>query len=177
MVTLSKAPPCLSESFLKKREKLVPPSWPSLSFLQSEEGYWMLNLELGSLLKINVSFLTEDFLVKKGITSLGARGIDTIHKLIATLLVLQIIRTHNILSEIECKTLMKLDQSVPTSSLYPSIAKAIEWAVKSDRQYPGICMRLGLGKDWDQATRQLLGLDPIPTTSDLYSVFQSLFLS
>ncbi|KAM4048542.1 protein mono-ADP-ribosyltransferase PARP4 isoform 3-T4 [Anomaloglossus baeobatrachus] len=167
--------PYLLSGFLKI--KPPPPSWPSLSSLQSQEGFWLLNQELGTLLNINVGYFTADFLVKKGITSLGARGIDAIHKLIATLLVLQIIRAHNILSDIKFKTLMKLDPSIPISSLYPSIEKAIEWAVKSDRQFPGICMRLGLGKDWDQATRQLLGLDPISTTSDLYLVSESLFLS
>ncbi|XP_077154465.1 protein mono-ADP-ribosyltransferase PARP4 isoform X3 [Ranitomeya variabilis] len=163
--------------FLKKtRIEAARPSWLSLSSLQSQEGFWLLNQELGTLLKINVSYFTTDFLVKKGITSLGARGIDSIQKLIATLLVLQIIRAQNILRKIKFKTLMKLDPSIPTSSLYPGIEKAIEWVVKSDRQYPGICMRLGLGKDWDQATRQLLGLDPVSTTSDLYSVSEFLFL-
>ncbi|XP_069615189.1 protein mono-ADP-ribosyltransferase PARP4 isoform X2 [Ranitomeya imitator] len=166
-----------SARFLKKtRIEAARPSWLSLSSLQSQEGFWLLNQELGTLLKINVSYFTTDFLVKKGITSLGARGIDSIQKLIATLLVLQIIHAQNILRKIKFKTLMKLDPSIPTSSLYPGIEKAIEWVVKSDRQYPGICMRLGLGKDWDQATRQLLGLDPISTTSDLYSVSEFLFL-
>ncbi|XP_073518514.1 protein mono-ADP-ribosyltransferase PARP4 isoform X3 [Phyllobates terribilis] len=166
-----------ARSNLSQRIQPAPPSWSSLSSLQSQEGFWPLNQELGTLLNINVCYFTADFLVKKGIKSLGTRGIDSIQKLIATLLVLQIIRAHNILSEIKFKTLMKLDPSIPRSSLYPSIEKAIEWAIKSDRQYPGICMRLGLGKDWDHATRQLLGLDPISTTSDLHSVSEFLFLS
>ncbi|XP_073439188.1 protein mono-ADP-ribosyltransferase PARP4 isoform X18 [Dendrobates tinctorius] len=191
MISETKPEEFLSARFLKKTERksrkclelnvsqriqAARPSWSSLSSLQSQEGFWLLNQELGTLLKINVTYFTTDFLVKKGITSLGARGIDSVQKLIATLLVLQIIRAHNILHKIKFKTLMKLDPSIPTSSLYPGIEKAIEWVVKSDRQYPGICMRLGLGKDWDQATRQLLGLDPISTTSDLYSVSEFLFL-
>ncbi|XP_073439175.1 protein mono-ADP-ribosyltransferase PARP4 isoform X5 [Dendrobates tinctorius] len=177
MISETKPEEFLSARFLKKtRIQAARPSWSSLSSLQSQEGFWLLNQELGTLLKINVTYFTTDFLVKKGITSLGARGIDSVQKLIATLLVLQIIRAHNILHKIKFKTLMKLDPSIPTSSLYPGIEKAIEWVVKSDRQYPGICMRLGLGKDWDQATRQLLGLDPISTTSDLYSVSEFLFL-
>ncbi|XP_069825881.1 protein mono-ADP-ribosyltransferase PARP4-like isoform X4 [Dendropsophus ebraccatus] len=171
-----------SQHMVKERVRILhrmpieTPSWSSLSSLQSPEGYWQLSPELGTLLHINVQYLTEDYLVKKGIRSLGLRGIDTIHKLIATLLVLQIIRVHNILSEIKFKTLMKLDQSVPKSLEYSSIEKATEWARKSDQQYPGICMRLGLGKDWDQATRHLLGLDPIAATSDLYSVLHCLFV-
>ncbi|XP_056417671.1 protein mono-ADP-ribosyltransferase PARP4 isoform X4 [Hyla sarda] len=159
-----------------ERKRLVPPSWSSLSSLQSPEGYWQLNIELGALLKINVLYLTEDFLVKKGIRSLGTRGVDTIHKLMATLLVLQIIRVHNILSGITFKSLMKLEPPVLKSLPYSSIEKAIEWAGKSDRQYSGICVRLGLGKDWEQATRQLLRLDPISTTSDIFSVSDCLFL-
>ncbi|XP_069829009.1 protein mono-ADP-ribosyltransferase PARP4-like [Dendropsophus ebraccatus] len=159
------------------RIHLAPPSWSSLASLQSPEGYWQLSPELGTLLHINVRYLTEDFLVKKGIRSLGLKGMDTIHKLIATLLVLQIIRVHKILSGIKFKTLLKLDRSVPKSlQHYPSIGKATEWAGRADRQYPGICTRLGLGKDWDQATHHVLGLDPIGTTSDLYSVSHSLFL-
>ncbi|XP_069829008.1 protein mono-ADP-ribosyltransferase PARP4-like [Dendropsophus ebraccatus] len=94
------------------RIHLATPSWSSLASLQSPEGYWQLSPELGTLLHINVRYLTEDYLVKKGIRSLGLRGMDTIHKLIATLLVLQIIRVHNILSGIKLKTLMKLDLSV-----------------------------------------------------------------
>ncbi|XP_040278398.1 protein mono-ADP-ribosyltransferase PARP4 [Bufo bufo] len=162
---------------MRMKRPLQIPSWPSLSSLQSQEGYWLLNQELGVLLNINVSYLTENLLVKKGITSLGARGIDTLHKLIATLLVLQLIRARNIVSGVKFKTLIKLDQSVPKRLQYPSIEKAIEWAVKADRQYPGICMRLGLGKDWDQVTCQLLGLEPISETSELYSVSTFFLLS
>ncbi|XP_069825899.1 protein mono-ADP-ribosyltransferase PARP4-like isoform X2 [Dendropsophus ebraccatus] len=159
-----------------ERIHLAPPSWSSLSSLQSPEGYWQLSPELGTLLHINVRYLTDEFLVNKGIRSLGLRGIDTIHKLIATLLVLQIVRVHNILSGIRFNTL-KLDRSVPKSlQHYRSIGAATEWAGRADQQYPGICMRLGLGKDWDQATLHLLGLDPVATTSDLYSVSHSLFL-
>ncbi|XP_069825894.1 protein mono-ADP-ribosyltransferase PARP4-like isoform X2 [Dendropsophus ebraccatus] len=160
--------PC---NLISPRKKPSVPSWSSLSSLQSLEGYWQLSPELGTLLHINVRYLTEDYLVKKGIRSLGLRGIDTIHKLIATLLVLQIIRVHNILREIRFKTLMKLDQSFSKSSVYSNIEKAIKWAGRADRQYPGICMRLGLGNNWDQATRQLLGLVRVSATSDLYPVY------
>ncbi|XP_075054979.1 protein mono-ADP-ribosyltransferase PARP4-like isoform X2 [Mixophyes fleayi] len=157
----------------RKQERLpkrfVVPSWSSLSALQSQDGFWQLTPELGKLLRINVGYLSEVFLIKNGISSLGSRGTEEIYKLIATLLVLQIIRIYNLLDEIKFKSLMKLDQSLPTSLSYPSIKRAIEWAVKTDRQYPGICNRLGLGKDWDHATRQLLGKEPVSAASDLYT--------
>ncbi|XP_075054975.1 protein mono-ADP-ribosyltransferase PARP4-like isoform X2 [Mixophyes fleayi] len=153
--------------YVDMAERFVVPSWSSLSALQSQDGFWRLTPELGKLLNINVGYLSE-VLIKNGISSLGSRGTEEICKLIATLLVLQTIRIYNLLDEIKFKSLMKLDQSLPASLSYPSIKKAIEWAVKTDRQYPGICNRLGLGRDWDHATRQLLGKEPVSATSDLY---------
>ncbi|XP_063807694.1 protein mono-ADP-ribosyltransferase PARP4 isoform X2 [Pseudophryne corroboree] len=154
----------------KKKAYRIPvaPSWSSLSSLQSQDGFWRLTPELGALLNINVGYLSDVFLIKKGICSLGSRGIDEIHKLIATLLVLQTIRRYNLLRDITFKSLMKLDQSSQTSLSYPTIKVAIEWAVKTDRQYPGICYRLGLGIDWDHATLQLLGMEPLSPSSELH---------
>lgn len=45
------------------------------------------------------------------------------------------------------------------------IKKASEWVRRTEGQYPSICQRLELGKDWDSATKQLLGIQPINTTS------------
>ncbi|XP_068123037.1 protein mono-ADP-ribosyltransferase PARP4 isoform X2 [Hyperolius riggenbachi] len=140
-------------------------SWTSLSPLQSQEGYWALTPQLGMLLNINVSYLCDVFLAGKGISSLGSRGKDEILKLIATLLILQVVRTRNLLSGIKFKALMKLDQCDSASESFTSIEKAINWAVRTDRQYPGICSRMGLGRDWEHATRQLLNMEP--PSSDL----------
>ncbi|XP_072261315.1 protein mono-ADP-ribosyltransferase PARP4 isoform X2 [Pyxicephalus adspersus] len=134
-------------------------SWSSFSPLQSQEGYWMLTPQLGQLLKINVEYFCDHFLKEKGISSLGLRGKEEVLKLIATLLVLQTIRSFNLLSGITFKNLMKLDQCDSTSEAYPAIVNAVNWAVKIDRQHSGICSRLGLGRDWEHATRQLLDID------------------
>ncbi|XP_069058393.1 protein mono-ADP-ribosyltransferase PARP4 isoform X2 [Pleurodeles waltl] len=53
------------------------------------------------------------------------------------------------------------------SDNYWRLSKAIHWARNIDRQYPGICNRLDLGKDWNSATRKLLGIDPIKDSSPL----------
>ncbi|XP_018410173.1 PREDICTED: poly [ADP-ribose] polymerase 4-like [Nanorana parkeri] len=142
-----------------KRSELAELSWSSFSPLQSQEGYWMLTPMLGKLLNIDVKYFCDTFLTGKGISSLGLRGKDEVLKLIATLLVLQTIRTYHLLSGIKFKTLMKLDQCDSESESYPAIEKAIKWAVKTDKQYSGICSRLGLGRDWDHATHQLLGIE------------------
>ncbi|KAM5180577.1 uncharacterized protein ACMZJ9_001069 [Mantella aurantiaca] len=140
--------------------QLADLSWSSFSPLQSQEGYWMLTPQLGKLLIIDVKYLCDSFLAEKGISSLGLRGKEEVLKLIATLLVLQTIRSCILLSGITFKTLMNLDKCDTESESYPGIEKAVNWAVRTDRQYSGICSRLGLGRDWEHATRQLLGLEP-----------------
>ncbi|PIO33681.1 hypothetical protein AB205_0130110, partial [Aquarana catesbeiana] len=141
------------------RSELADLSWSSFSLLQCPEGYWMLTPQLGKLLNIDVSYFCDSFLHEKGISSLGSRGKEEVMKLIATLLVLQTIRTYNLLTGITFKALMKLDQCDTASKSYPGIEKAVNWAAITDRQYSGICSRLGLGRDWEHATRQLLGLE------------------
>ncbi|XP_031753145.1 protein mono-ADP-ribosyltransferase PARP4 isoform X8 [Xenopus tropicalis] len=145
----------------------APPSFVPLSALQHEEGYWLLDEKLGSLLNINVNYLIDVFLSKNGIQSLGRKGKEEVLALIATLLVLQMIRTYKLV-DITFKSLMKLDESFCTSPFYQTIEKSVKWARKKDEQYPGICSRLGLGKDWESATRKLLSIDPVDLSSDLY---------
>ncbi|KAM4700272.1 protein mono-ADP-ribosyltransferase PARP4 isoform 2-T2 [Discoglossus pictus] len=149
-----------SKSVLYRRAAIIRTSvsWESLSTLQSLEGYWMMTPNLGQLLNLDVNYLTNVLLFKKGICSLGVKGKEEILKLIATLLVLQIIRTFNLLDLIMFKSLLHLHDSSSSSPFYQNIEKAIKWARKADQQHSGICIRLGLGKDWDSATRTILKL-------------------
>uniref|UniRef100_A0A803JQG9 Poly [ADP-ribose] polymerase n=1 Tax=Xenopus tropicalis TaxID=8364 RepID=A0A803JQG9_XENTR len=164
----SDAPPPTQISSLSHKEKVRKcPSFSLLSALQCEEGYWQLNEALGSLINIDVNYLCNEFLVKNGIQSLGSKGREEVPKLIATLLVLQVIRTNN-LQGIKCKSLVSLDEPSGTSQFHQATERAMEWVRKRDRQYPGICYRLGLGKDWESATRKLLSIDPVDPSSDLY---------
>ncbi|XP_053312056.1 protein mono-ADP-ribosyltransferase PARP4 [Spea bombifrons] len=179
-ITLDSAAGCETEVNMKmrlcgfskrsicKRPLIKSPTWSSLSALQQEEGFWLLTPALGKLLHIDVPFLTDVFLYKKGICSLGIKGKDEVQKLIATLLVLQAIRNYGLIHLVTFKSLMKMDDSSTTSEFYPNINKAIKWARKAEQQYPGICPRLGLGKDWDSATKLLLRIEPIDLSSDLY---------
>ncbi|KAM7179848.1 protein mono-ADP-ribosyltransferase PARP4 isoform 5-T5 [Macrochelys suwanniensis] len=145
-----------------------PPSavtWTQIFELQNQDGFWNLSPELGDILDLDVDYLTNIFLAKKGIWSLGPKGREVL-QLIATLLVLQFIRYKQQLEGIIFKSLMKLDDS-PTSSAihwaFASVKKAVEWVRRADRQFPAICHRLELGKDWDSATKKLLGIELIST--------------
>ncbi|XP_012497125.1 PREDICTED: poly [ADP-ribose] polymerase 4 [Propithecus coquereli] len=153
----------------KHRGASVVP-WTELCSLQTEDGFWKLTPELGFILNLNIDAL-HSFLKEKGIQSLGVKGRERLLDLIATLLVLQFLRTRLEQEGIVFKSLMKLDDAASISRNIPwdfeAIKKAHEWVRRTEGQYPSICPRLELGKDWDSATKQLLGLQPINTTSPL----------
>ncbi|KAL8191011.1 UNVERIFIED_CONTAM: hypothetical protein K2H54_066665 [Gekko kuhli] len=132
-------------------------SWPQLSELQNQDGYWQLTPELGTLLDLNVNDLVNVSLTKRGIQSLGPKGKEKLLQLIATLLVLQAVRFKQ-LEGITFKSLLKLNDSPPSGAL-DAVKKAVEWAKRTHRQFPAICQRLELGKDWDYATKKLLGIE------------------
>ncbi|XP_031816697.1 protein mono-ADP-ribosyltransferase PARP4 [Sarcophilus harrisii] len=162
------------ENWLRSiKENLV--FWTQVFNLQNEEGFWKLNHELGLILKLNVNDLNT-FLVQKGIQSLGSKGKEDVLQLIATFLVLQLIRIKLELEGITVKSLLKLDDSADYRPCawawsFASVKKAVEWVRRTEAQYPSLCSRLELGKDWDSATKQLLGIQPISTRSPLHKVF------
>uniref|UniRef100_A0A8B9X2Q8 Poly [ADP-ribose] polymerase n=1 Tax=Bos mutus grunniens TaxID=30521 RepID=A0A8B9X2Q8_BOSMU len=126
------------------------------------DGCWKLTQELGFILKLNTNILNS-FLEQKGIRSLGVRGRERLLDLIATFLVLQFLRTKLEQEGIIVKSLMRLDDaSIPRNIPWDceKIKKASEWLRRTEGQYPSICQRLELGKDWDSATKQLLGILP-----------------
>ncbi|XP_043747477.1 protein mono-ADP-ribosyltransferase PARP4 isoform X3 [Cervus elaphus] len=135
--------------------------------LQTKDGCWKLTQELGFILKLNTNILN-NFLEQKGIRSLGVRGREHLLDLIATFLVLQFLRTKLEQEGIIIKSLMRLDDaSIPRNIPWDceKIKKASEWLRRTEGQYPSICQRLELGKDWDSATKQLLGILPRDATS------------
>ncbi|XP_069859243.1 protein mono-ADP-ribosyltransferase PARP4 [Dipodomys merriami] len=146
--------------------------WSALFQLQTEDGYWKLTPELGLILNLNTNIL-HNYLEEKGIQSLGTKGRECLLHLIATLLVLQFIRTRLEKKEIAFKSLMKLDEASISRNIpwaAEKIKKANEWVRRTEGQYPSICQRLELGKDWDSATKQLLGIEPLVTASPLSRV-------
>ncbi|XP_059540128.1 protein mono-ADP-ribosyltransferase PARP4 isoform X2 [Myotis daubentonii] len=137
--------------------------------LQTEDGFWKLTPALGLILNLNTTILNS-FLVQKGIRSLGIKGRERLLDLIATFLVLQFLRTRLEQAGIVFKSLMKLDdasiyRNIPWA--FEKIKKASEWVRRTEGQYTSICQRLELGKDWDCATKQLLGIQPMNTTFPL----------
>uniref|UniRef100_A0A8C4PFI8 Poly [ADP-ribose] polymerase n=1 Tax=Equus asinus asinus TaxID=83772 RepID=A0A8C4PFI8_EQUAS len=165
-------------------DSLQRESWPTSShetrsdfpavFLAQEnkDGFWKLTPELGFILNLNTNILNS-FLEQKGIRSLGTKGRERLLDLIATFLVLQFLRTKLDQEGIVFKSLMKLDdasisRNIPWAS--EKIKKASEWLRRTEGQYPSICQRLELGKNWDSATKQLLGIQPMNTTSPLHGV-------
>ncbi|XP_035311523.1 protein mono-ADP-ribosyltransferase PARP4 isoform X1 [Cricetulus griseus] len=148
-------------------EESCPLPWASLSALQTQDGFWKLTPELGLILKLNVNVLHE-FLEEKGIRSLGTKGRDRLLDLIATLLVLQFLRSWLEKEGMVAKSLLKMDDTFISRNIpwaFENIKKASEWATRIEGQYPSICQRLELGKDWESATKQLLGIQPQPNTS------------
>uniref|UniRef100_A0A8D0S056 Poly [ADP-ribose] polymerase n=1 Tax=Sus scrofa TaxID=9823 RepID=A0A8D0S056_PIG len=156
----------------ESRRKAVP--WSQLFSLQTEDGCWKLTPELGFILKLNTDVLT-NFLEQKGVRSLGVRGRERLLDLLATFLVLQLLRAQMEQDGIVFKSLMRLDDASVSRRIpwdFEKIKKASEWLRRTEGQYPSICQRLELGKDWDTATKQLLGIQPLPTTSPLYRLLQ-----
>nr|XP_035953034.1 protein mono-ADP-ribosyltransferase PARP4 isoform X1 [Halichoerus grypus]XP_035953035.1 protein mono-ADP-ribosyltransferase PARP4 isoform X1 [Halichoerus grypus] len=146
--------------------------WTELFRLQTEDGFWKLTPELGFILNLNINILNS-FLEQKGIRSLGKKGRERLLDLIATFLVLQFLRTKLEQKGIVFRSLMKLDDASISRNIpwtFEEIKKASEWVRRTEGQYPSICQRLELGQDWDSATKQLLGIQTINTTSPLHRV-------
>ncbi|XP_074246642.1 protein mono-ADP-ribosyltransferase PARP4-like isoform X2 [Saimiri boliviensis] len=144
--------------------------WTELFSLQTEDGFWKLTPELGFILNLHKNAL-HGFLQQKGIQSLGVKGREHLLDLIATMLVLQFIRTRLEKKGIVFKSLMKLDDASVFRNIpwaFEAIERASEWVRRAEGQYPSICPRLELGKDWVSATKKLLGLQPVNTASPLH---------
>lgn len=56
------------------------------------------------------------------------------------------------------ETLFFKSRNIPWA--FEKMKKASEWVRRPEGQYPPICQRLELGKDWDYATKQLLESNP-----------------
>ncbi|XP_043929229.1 protein mono-ADP-ribosyltransferase PARP4 isoform X2 [Protopterus annectens] len=147
------------------RDKTHLISWEGVFELQNQDGYWQFNLQLGAYLEMDLTYLHQ-FLVQNGILSLGSKASNEVEWLIATLLILQLIRFTGQLEGIILKTLLKMDDSMTSSCrhwAFDSVKKAVEWARRTDKKYPAICSRLQLGSDWEMATRRLLNIEPAKT--------------
>ncbi|KAL0963604.1 hypothetical protein UPYG_G00308500 [Umbra pygmaea] len=136
--------------------------WTEIFALQHPEGYWECSSSLGSLIGLDLDYFANVFLEKKGISSLGMRARAVILKLVATLLVLQLIRVGRLEVGKMLLSLFRLDQSPPQPRCdhWEAVKRAVDWVCWADREYPCVSSRMEFGRDWESSTRQLLGIDP-----------------
>ncbi|XP_047670618.1 protein mono-ADP-ribosyltransferase PARP4 isoform X5 [Tachysurus fulvidraco] len=148
-------------------------NWDELFNLQHKDGYWECSGTLSRFLGLDMDFLTNVFLKEKGICSLGEKAHAVILKMVATLLVLQLIRVKKMADGELLQSLFRLaDHPEPRPACWAALKKAVEWVCWAERQYPCVYSRLEFGWDWESSTRQLLGLDPLPPFSPLIPVLQ-----
>ncbi|XP_032372153.1 protein mono-ADP-ribosyltransferase PARP4 isoform X2 [Etheostoma spectabile] len=142
--------------------------WTKIFQLQHREGYWELTTELGELINVDADLFANVFLKNKGIQSLGVKAHEDILKLVATLLVLQLMRVEKLKEGNLLRTLFCLDDSPqPRPERWEQVKRAVDWVCWADRQYPCVYSRLEFGLSWETSTRQLLGCEGLPPFSPL----------
>ncbi|CAB1424384.1 unnamed protein product [Pleuronectes platessa] len=157
---------------LKRRDQRML-RWDKIFQMQHSEGYWELTTELGENLNVDVNSFVNVFLKNKGICSLGVRAHADILRLVATLLVLQMMREEKLEEGKLLRTLFCLDDSAqPRPQRWDEVKKAVKWVCWADKQYPCIYSRLEFGWSWESSTRQLLGYEGLPPFSPLNGFIQ-----
>ncbi|KAK7168904.1 hypothetical protein R3I93_005027 [Phoxinus phoxinus] len=147
--------------------------WNELFELQHEDGYWECTERLSSFLNLDVDFFANVFLQEKGIRSFGVKAHAEVLRLVATLLVLQLIRVKKLAVGQLLESLLRLKESQePRPMHWEAVKRAVDWACRTDRQYPCVCSRLEIGRDWESSTRQLLGCDSPHPYSPLKPVLE-----
>ncbi|XP_013120857.1 poly [ADP-ribose] polymerase 4 isoform X1 [Oreochromis niloticus] len=142
--------------------------WMKIFQMQHSEGYWELTTELGELINVNVDLFANVFLKDKGIHSLGVTAHADILRLVATLLVLQLMKANKLEEGKLLRTLFCLEEaSQSRPERWEQVKKAVDWVCWADRQYPCVYSRLEFGLSWESATRQLLGYESLPPFSPL----------
>ncbi|XP_026074209.1 poly [ADP-ribose] polymerase 4-like isoform X5 [Carassius auratus] len=171
---------CLAQRFSqpqdtlsKLRRKSDTVAWNELFDLQHEDGYWECTDRLSSFLNLDIDFFANVFLKEKGIRSFGVKAHADILRLVATLLVLQLIRVKKLAVGQLLESLLRLKESQEPRPMYwEAVKRAVDWACRTDRQYPCVCSRLEIGWDWESSTRQLLGCDSPHPYSPLRPVLE-----
>ncbi|KAM9347781.1 protein mono-ADP-ribosyltransferase PARP4 [Symphorus nematophorus] len=142
--------------------------WTKIFQMQHSEGYWELTTELGEFINVDVDLFANVFLKSKGIHSLGVRAHADILRLVATLLVLQLMRVEKLEEGRLLRTLFCLnDSSQPRPERWAEVKRAVDWVCWADWQYPCVYSRLEFGLSWESSTRQLLGYESLPPFSPL----------
>uniref|UniRef100_A0A671STF1 Poly [ADP-ribose] polymerase n=1 Tax=Sinocyclocheilus anshuiensis TaxID=1608454 RepID=A0A671STF1_9TELE len=103
-------------------------------------------------------FVSQNQLISHMFCVSGVKAHAEILRLMATLLVLQLIRVKKLEVGQLLESLLRLKESQEPRPMYwEAVKRAMDWACRTDRQYPCVCSRLEIGRDWESSTRQLLG--------------------
>uniref|UniRef100_A0A672NLE0 Poly [ADP-ribose] polymerase n=1 Tax=Sinocyclocheilus grahami TaxID=75366 RepID=A0A672NLE0_SINGR len=153
-----------------------------------------------SFVAIEERFVSQNQLISHMFCVSGVKAHAEILRLMATLLVLQLIRVKKLEVGQLLESLLRLKESQEpryqhTSSCgvvidscvfvsmticfspfrpmyWEAVKRAVDWAGRTDRQYPCVCSRLEIGRDWESSTRQLLGCDSPHPYSPLKPVLE-----
>ncbi|CAL8240846.1 unnamed protein product [Merluccius merluccius] len=149
--------------------RIAATKWTKMFKMQCSEGYWECSAELGELLKMDIHSFANVFLKSKGICSLGVRAHADILRLLASLLVLQLMRLDGVSEGRLLRSLFSLDTPPQTrcGERWHAVKRAVDWVRWADHQYPCIYSRLEFGWSWESSTRQLLGYERPPAASPL----------
>ncbi|XP_056320851.1 LOW QUALITY PROTEIN: protein mono-ADP-ribosyltransferase PARP4-like [Danio aesculapii] len=143
--------------------------WMNSEEAMDYDGYWECTGRMSRFFSLDVDFFANVFLKEKGIQSLGVTAHADILRLLATLLVLQLIRVEEAGGVGRLlESLLRLKESQEPRA----VKRAVDWACQTDRQYPCVCSRLEIGRDWESSTRLLLGCDSPHPYSPLKPVLE-----
>lgn len=158
----------LQQAFESADPAVAELRWTEVFKMQHSEGYWELTTELGEFINVDVDLFANVFLKSKGIHSLGVRACADILRLLATLLVLQLMRVEKLEEGKLLRTLFCLeDTAEPRPKWWGEVRRAVDWVCWADWQYPCVYSRLEFGLSWESSTRQLLGYEGLSSFSPL----------
>uniref|UniRef100_A0A673WRN9 Poly [ADP-ribose] polymerase n=1 Tax=Salmo trutta TaxID=8032 RepID=A0A673WRN9_SALTR len=136
----------------------------SLVQLQVDDESWEGSVNWNLRTKLFKQSATDD-------VPLGVRAHADILRLVASLLVLQLMRVRRLEEGKLLLSLFRLDLDhsppQPRCERWEAVRRAVDWVCWADREYPCVCSRLEFGWDWESSTRQLLGIDPPHALSPL----------
>uniref|UniRef100_A0A8C8CEP4 Poly [ADP-ribose] polymerase n=1 Tax=Oncorhynchus tshawytscha TaxID=74940 RepID=A0A8C8CEP4_ONCTS len=137
----------------------------SMVQLQVDDGSWEGSVNLRS--KFLNQRATDEVPLGRRLNSscfMGVRAHADILRLVASLLVLQLMRVRRLDEGKLLLSLFRLDLDhsppQPRCERWEAVRRAVDWVCWADREYPCVCSRLEFGWDWESSTRQLLGIDP-----------------
>ncbi|XP_030198676.1 protein mono-ADP-ribosyltransferase PARP4 isoform X3 [Gadus morhua] len=107
----------VNDEIIRMEPEKSTTKWTNIFQMQCSEGYWECSVALGVLLKMEIKSFANVFLKSKGICSLGVRARADILRLLASLLVLQLMRLEGMAEGRLLRNLFSLDTPPEARSL------------------------------------------------------------